>query len=85
MKRKLSEELKEIKHMNELGKDLVFIGNSSQPGQHRIRANRNQILLLCPDYRLERNNYGQKYNYCNNFKVYYQKSASCQSQNLNWH
>lgn len=58
MKRKLKRELKQIKHMKESGKDLVFIGNSSQPGQHSIRAKRNQILVLCPNNRLERNNYG---------------------------
>lgn len=42
--------------MKELRKDLVFIGNSSQPEQHRMRANRNQISVLCPNNRLERNN-----------------------------
>lgn len=79
MKRKLREELKKIKHMKESGKDSMFIGNSSQPGQHIIRANRNQILVLCADNRLERNNYGQRYNNWSSFKIFYQKSASCQS------
>lgn len=53
--------------MKEWGKDIVFTGNSHQPGQHKIRANHNQIHVLCTAYNLERNNYGQKCNSCSDF------------------